>query len=295
MSEQAYDDQFIKKHQKPAEASEKAYNFFMDLYRDRDWEAKVSELPPAWQEVFHFIAKSDHRIENGVVYGIAKADVSKFIDLMKTCNRIAKMTKAPIPGSAQAANPPTEDGIYCKKQPNSSILNSGYQPKFYKVYWNRERTQLLAKEIVLISEAWDEFPGEDDEYGSYPVHHPAISELQYRGAAYRFVTADDIYNPTLEEAIAFGPKYGRCAICGRNLNDELSVALSIGPVCGGRQFGNSFKVMKKMAEARIKEGKQVKGSELLDAIDLDEEVQPDIDSMSVEEMLTRLAELEGRQ
>ena len=88
-----YDDQFMKAHQKPEPATDKAKGYLADLARDRDHEAAISALPPVWQEQFHaFVANPD------ATY--AKSDISKFIDLLKSCDRIGKMTKAPIPGSA---------------------------------------------------------------------------------------------------------------------------------------------------------------------------------------------------
>lgn len=35
-------------------------------------------------------------------------------------------------------------------------------------------------------------------------------------------------------AIAYGKKFGRCAICSRELSDPASVELGIGPICAGR-------------------------------------------------------------
>ena len=39
-----------------------------------------------------------------------------------------------------------------------------------------------------------------------------------------------------EAAIKYGHKTGQCAICGRQLDNKLSVALGIGPICNER-FG----------------------------------------------------------
>ena len=60
--------------------------------------------------------------------------------------------------------------------------------------------------------------------------------------------------------------------------DELSVQLGIGPVCGARDFGDAFKVMKKMAQAKLA-GEPV------------EQVQ-NLDTMSDEDMKAELAKLE---
>lgn len=55
---------------------------------------------------------------------------------------------------------------------------------------------------------------------------------------------------TLEEARAFGAIYGVCCCCSRTLTDELSIYLGIGPVCGKREFGETFKFQ--LAEAKKK-------------------------------------------
>jgi hypothetical protein len=41
----------------------------------------------------------------------------------------------------------------------------------------------------------------------------------------------------LASAVAYGKKFGRCAVCMRELSDEESVARGIGPVCFDRMFG----------------------------------------------------------
>lgn len=35
-------------------------------------------------------------------------------------------------------------------------------------------------------------------------------------------------------AIAYGKKFGRCAVCNRELTDEESIERGIGPVCADR-------------------------------------------------------------
>lgn len=268
-----YDDQFMKQNQKPPLASPGSLKYLHDLLASRDHEVAVSKLPEVWQDLLNSIAVGNDNV--------AQKDVSKFIDMLKTCDRKSMSTKAPIPGSAIAANPPTEDGIYAKRTDHRGQPLKDTHFKFYKVYWNRDNNRLLAKEIVLIQDAVTYV-----DIDSSIQTTPAVSELQYRGQAYRFVTADDKYNPTLEEAIAFGPKYGRCSQCGRNLNDELSVQLGIGPVCGQRDFGNDFKIMKKMAQMKLK-GYTPNEDEIADM-----HYKAGIVGLTDKEMRARLAEID---
>lgn len=57
---------------------------------------------------------------------------------------------------------------------------------------------------------------------------------QYMGAAYRFVRAD--MKMTIEEAKQYGADFGICACCGRELTDDKSIMLGIGPVCFRKYF-----------------------------------------------------------
>lgn len=51
------------------------------------------------------------------------------------------------------------------------------------------------------------------------------------GLIYKLREADRL---TLEEAQAFGHQTGQCCVCSRTLTSPESVALGIGPICGGR-------------------------------------------------------------
>lgn len=219
-------------------ASPKQLKWLYDLLKKHDtsgwpeeWAATADRLRDAFDEIgAHDYPPEELNQELAGKGGVplSMEDFHRLLPKLQTSPIIRKNT-AP-------KNPPSVDGIYAKGA------------KFYKVYWNNERNRLLAKEIVLISEA--ESPSEQ-----WPDGKPAVSELVYRGVAERFVTADDIYQPTLEEALAFGPTYGRCGLCGRPLNDEVSVKLGIGPVCGGREFGDKFKTMHKIAKAELESKK----------------------------------------
>ena len=57
-------------------------------------------------------------------------------------------------------------------------------------------------------------------------------EFQYDAGAVSRLQADD--RMSLDEAKAFGIRYGVCCVCGAWLKDATSVELGIGPVCGRR-------------------------------------------------------------
>jgi hypothetical protein len=57
-------------------------------------------------------------------------------------------------------------------------------------------------------------------------------EFQYAPGAVRALRTGN--RMTLDEAKAFGIRYGVCCVCGARLSDATSVANGIGPVCGKR-------------------------------------------------------------
>ena len=43
-----------------------------------------------------------------------------------------------------------------------------------------------------------------------------------------------ILNDPLEQAVAYGRKFGSCCVCGRTLTNQTSIDAGIGPICGSR-------------------------------------------------------------
>lgn len=97
-------------------------------------------------------------------------------------------------------------------------------------------TALAKKPVALVEGIY---------YKEGVVYKVQISEA---GRAYAKVLRDAgfVYDPTavknlspedkitIEQAKAYGIKYGVCCVCGRTLTDSTSVAEGIGPVCGKR-------------------------------------------------------------
>lgn len=54
-----------------------------------------------------------------------------------------------------------------------------------------------------------------------------------------------------ECAIRFGNEIGACSNCGRQLTNRISRELGIGPICGGRMFGDSWGEELKAARDRV--------------------------------------------
>lgn len=64
---------------------------------------------------------------------------------------------------------------------------------------------------------------------------PGEGSWEYAPGMVRQLTSDQ--RLSLEDAQAFGKLYGVCAICGKTLTDETSIADGIGPVCNKRIQG----------------------------------------------------------
>jgi|SRR5215831_7548834 len=54
-----------------------------------------------------------------------------------------------------------------------------------------------------------------------------------------------------EAAIRFGQEIKACSNCGRRLTNRISRELAIGPICGGRLWGDEFKAMAKAKRAEL--------------------------------------------
>jgi hypothetical protein len=87
----------------------------------------------------------------------------------------------------------------------------------------------------------------------YVLHGPDSSELPYKTA---LSIMGKIFRAGVEEcAIRYGHEIGACSNCGRRLTNRISRELGIGPICGGRMFGDEFDAKRDAArEAIIERG-----------------------------------------
>lgn len=133
------------------------------------------------------------------------------------------LSETPAPATVNAE---LEDGIY--RRPSDGEI--------FKVYHTQKGHQ-VAKRLVVLSDSVDE---------------AKTAEFQYEGKRpLKTITSD--MRMTLEEARKYGAVYGVCCCCSRTLTDELSIYLGIGPVCGQREFGETFKFQLAEARKEIKE------------------------------------------
>jgi hypothetical protein len=221
-------------------ASEKTLRFLSNLIKDRDIEGFQDTLPEDWQTLWSNVvagfASCEHAgydpdllnmwFEMEELPILAQSDASKFIDALK------KLAYKPKESTEPAKPIATEPGIY------------KVGDKIYKVKFNRAGTNMYASELKLSDYV--------DEVGKREAYFEYAGGLKKLG-----ITADA--KLSYEQAKQFGALYGSCICCGRLLTNELSIALGIGPVCGGRQFGGEFKFH--VIDAKLDIGQKLTKSE----------------------------------
>jgi hypothetical protein len=116
-----------------------------------------------------------------------------------------------VPDTAAALTEPvTETGMYRRGE------------DIFKVQRSRQSGNLYAKRLVPIG--GQRLVDDTEEVVGF--------EFAYAPGTVQNLTPAD--RMTLDEAKAFGLRYGVCCVCGAHLKDATSVAAGIGPVCGGR-------------------------------------------------------------
>lgn len=238
-------------------ASEKTLKFLNNLITDRDIEGFQASLPEDWQtlwsDVVSGFASCVHEgwepdqlnmwLELEELPVLAQSDASKFIDALK---QRAYKPKGAEPGKKIA----TEDGIY--KMGNT----------IYKIRHSQTGKQWAYELKVSEPDCGGCANGEPCGAGcTADVSFDWVGTVAKAG-----ITADS--KLTYEEAKAFGHLYGVC-IYGHPLSNEISIELGIGPVCGEKQFGDSFRIM--VVHAKLALGKKLSKAEadLIDSLSAD--------------------------
>lgn len=146
-------------------------------------------------------------------YGMSKTKASELITWF--------LTKPKKPQPAKwASNPDVPAGRY-------AVENVEGELRFYQV-WRPKDNQSVFRLYVL--------------------HGPDSSLVPF--SAQRSIM-DKIGADIRKAAIRFGMEIGSCSNCGRRLTNTISRELGIGPVCGGRLFGDTFKAEVKSKRAEI--------------------------------------------
>lgn len=140
----------------------------------------------------------------GAIADMSTGQASKFItELLASPRMVSQSTN----GSTTARV--TEVGMY--RTPDGKI---------FKVQATKDTSNLYAKALTPIG---GERLTETDTVVGW--------EFTYAPGALRTLTPD--MRLSLDDAKAFGIRYGVCCVCGRTLKDATSVANGIGPICAG--------------------------------------------------------------
>jgi hypothetical protein len=162
----------------------------------------MQTINPASQKQISFIESlAAERAQLVNVRNLTSRDASALI------TQLLAMPKKVLPPSKQSV---TEIGIY--RSADGSV---------YKVQESKQSGNLYAQKLTPIG-------GDRLNETGATVHWTFV----YAPGAIKSLTPAD--RLTLEQAKAFGIKYGVCIVCGRLLSDAKSVANGIGPVCGKR-------------------------------------------------------------
>jgi len=140
-------------------------------------------------------------------------DTARLATVRDASAYIDELMRLPRPATRTAT--PAERGIVpgMYRLPNGDI---------FKVQASRDdATRLYAKQLTPIG---GRRLTETDETVAF--------EFVYSAGAIHQLTLHD--RMTVDEAKAFGLKFGVCCVCGKTLTDAKSVARGIGPVCAGR-------------------------------------------------------------
>lgn len=73
----------------------------------------------------------------------------------------------------------------------------------------------------------------------YLLHGPDETALSWKSGA--TIMKKIVFAGPRDAAITYGREIGACSTCGKRLTNRLSRALGIGPICGGRFWGDDWK------------------------------------------------------
>lgn len=213
-------------------ASERSLKFMCDLVLSRDVAGMLPSMPTAWVALLQDMMQTLHDHGPYAVHGMSKyaqSDVSTFIDQLKK-QPVLKL------GPKQNTNVELQDGIY-----------KHHTGHIYKLYHTQKGIQVAKRLLTRTKPCYDCVDGTCD----LPAGHICYeAEWKYEGKApLAFIKPESRFN--LEQAMEFGAIYGECALCGRELTNELSIALGIGPVCGNREFGGEFTFILKAKKSEM--------------------------------------------
>lgn len=116
-----------------------------------------------------------------------------------------------------AKKPTTQDGTYVPAGRYAVDSDEG-ELRFYHVWRHKQN---------------------DAAMHLYLLHGPDSTRIM--GKAMQTILQKIVNAGVEEAAIRYGRELKHCSQCGRRLTNRISRELGIGPICGGRMFGDDFK------------------------------------------------------
>jgi hypothetical protein len=225
-------------------ASYKQLKWLRDLLNTKDF----SNFPADWRDYCDYIKEAYTRCEgegyepgslNVWLVANDKDEVTHqtfqtLLPKLQEANKVQKPLAGDIhvDGQADPVSPiATMDGVFKKGD------------TFYKLKWTRKTNKLWAHRLVFL------MTPEQAKVAAAAGSKEHAVKFKFAGSPQTLGIREDM-KLSYEDMKAFGALYNTCCECGRLLTNDLSVALGIGPVCGGRMFGGEFKFM--ISEAKLK-------------------------------------------
>lgn len=181
-----------------------SFGLILDLRSGPRWGTKHFRMTP--RQVDAVLASRDRDIARQVAREVdedlwAEEAYALSKETADEAARAAQSPRSATPQDAGLAPQPAP------RAPMGEVSDGWYvvDGEPWKVQWNRERTHTYAKRLVD---------------GQWVFVSGGLSTIRQRGE-----------RMTVEQAAEYGKLYGVCAVCGRTLTDESSIAAGIGPVC----------------------------------------------------------------
>lgn len=218
-------------------ASFKQLKWLRDLLEQHDYSA----FPADWRDYCDYLREAFKRCEaegnepgSLNVWLAAEDKDAVTADSFRTLlEQLQKAPKAAKKVAAQAdSDAATEDGYYL------------HGDQYFRVVHNRAGTNQYAHRMQFLMT-----PEKAAALAGQGVKAKVFKWVYAPGAFTKLKASEKMEPSELTES--FGGLYSACCECGALLNDPLSVHLGIGPVCGGRVFGEEFKGMLKEAKAAV--------------------------------------------
>jgi phosphoglycolate phosphatase-like HAD superfamily hydrolase len=199
-------------------ASQPQLNFIRDLIQQKDLTYLTPEEKAALERVL-----TEEGFWDTTTTRLTKAKAGRILDKLTDNKKVPYKPKdvGPTVDNAARLAVGVPAGRYAVEAESGEL-------RFYKVWVSRDGARL----------------------NLYVEHGPDESDLRMQKTVLAIL--NKIKKAGIREcAIRYGMEIGSCSNCGARLTNRISRELGIGPVCGGRMFGDDFKLEVKAVKADL--------------------------------------------